>query len=44
MGFCSTERLPKYKKNLTEGIHTQKGVRGIVEGRLKKEAEKRKKE
>lgn len=34
----------KYKKNLTEGIHTKKGVRGIVEGRLKKEAEKRKKE
>lgn len=31
----------KYKKKLTEGIHTQKDVRGIVEGRLKKEAEKR---
>lgn len=34
----------KYKQNLTEGIHTKKDVRGIVDGRLKKEAEESRKE
>lgn len=44
-GFAVPKGLQgKYKQNVTEGIHTQKDVRDTVDGRLKKEAEERRKE